>query len=81
MGACLRLQLGPGDLAVLRGCSFFPVRLDRAPGRGGRDSDLGLAAAHIRSSGLVVVLQYCMVADIDSRAVAGNEVVLQEDSS
>lgn len=55
--------------------------LDLAPGRGGRDSDLGFAAAHIRSSGLVVVPQYRMVADIDSRAVAGNEVVLQEDSS
>lgn len=57
------------------------MRLDMAPGRGGRDSDLGFAAAHIRSSGLVVVLQYRKVADIDSRAVAGNELVLQEDSS
>lgn len=49
--------------------------------RDGRDSDLDSAAGHIRSSHLVVVMRYRMVAGIDNQAVGEGEIARLVDSS
>lgn len=56
-------------------------RLDKAPGRGDRDSDLCLDAEHIRSLDLLVVLRCHMAAEVDSLAAAENEAAPLADSS